>query len=828
MRLRALALIIPCAALASWAAVSLLTRTLVTGKEITPAGSYREIGGFPVRTLASPDGRWVAVLSSGDPQFVDIVSAKDGKAAHRISFEGQFGTSNREKGAYFGLAWSGTKLWVSQGDNGVVSGWRIANDGSATAEGELKNPNFAFAPQINNGTAGLAASSDGSFVLAVNNMTAKLRGFEGSLSILDTATGVRTGRIETPGFPLDAALLTRGSQADRKAYVSSERDGVVYVVDVPGRRMMKTLHTGDNPTHLLLNRRQTRLYVANSSSDTISVIDTLEDRVVQTFLVRPVELRGLPGATPLGMALNADETRLYAACADLNAIAVIDLRQGRLAGFIPTGWYPTDVACSGGMLHAAVAKGLGGRVPSLGDPPRRQVKGHLALIDEPGSDQLIAGAMAVAKNNRAGDLERLKREAKTYNPGIEHVIYIVKENRTYDQMFGDMPQGVGDPNLHLYGDDVIPNQRALARRFGLWDNFYCNAEMSADGWSWATAGIASEYVQRNAQYEYSGRERNYDYEGQSNGSPSDARGERNANDPPGGYIWDNARKHGVSLRNYGLYMAQGVPIPGSDGRPIAEDNQPAMKALIGVTNTDYRMYNLDYPDSDLYDAYGHTYPRREPPFGRFKSKSRFEEWRREYRELIALGTVPQLTILRFGNDHTNGTTPGSPSPASMIADNDYAVGQLVEEVTKGPLWAKTAIVIVEDDAQGGYDSVDGHRSICLVISPFTPRGRVHSQFANTDSALRTVEVLMGIESSNHYMATAEPLKAFGKTRVNREAYSAILPAEAVAKAVNTEASYRAADSARLFRTDREESAPDRELADILWGDRFGAEAPRPR
>jgi YVTN family beta-propeller protein len=824
---------------------------------LAATGSSADIGGFPVNMVPSPDHRFLAVTNSGIQEYVTVLDAQTGKIVSRVEFDGQAPKSTKKDGLYFGLCFTKTAdgrtlLYVSHGALDRITVHELSADGrlgDAIQAIDDRRPGF-IGLRMPNFPAGLALSSDGAKLYAVNNQTFALSDFKGSLSVIDTASGKRVDLIPLPGYPLDIATLTAGPHKDAKVYVTSERDGVVSVVDTKTLKVVKDIHVGANPTHLLLNADQSKLFVSNAGSDTVSVIETDGDEVVQTLNVRPVEQRGLPGATPLGMALSPDEKTLYVALADLDSIGVVDLSKGEPAGLIPIGWYPTGVYSNGTRLIATVGKGQRPANPNTvesymrnnpgpGKDPRGNMQGvdtgpnirfnerGLAVtLDLPDAKRLARLTQKAVDNNRFRSIDAYNKPGYFVNPGIKHVIYIVKENRSYDQFFGDFKQGNGDPSLLLYGDDVVPNQRALAKRFVLFDNFYANAEMSADGWSWSTAGIASEFVQRNAQYDYSGHDRNYDYEGQNNGSPVDAMGIRNVNDPPGGYLWDSFLKGHVEFRNYGFYMAEGVPIKTGEHSVIAEDNSIAMKAFEGRAALDFRMFDTDYADSQAWEKHGLTWPHQRKTFGDPPAKSRFEAWNRDYQRLLRENKVPPMMMVRFGNDHTNGTAPGSASPSAMMADNDYAVGQLVETVTNGPLWKDTAIIIVEDDAQGGFDHVDGHRSICFVISPYTRRGVVDSHFYNTDSALRTVQALFGLPASNQFMACASPLRVFGDKLLNAEPYRAILPPKATFT-VNTEASYRAADSAKLFSTDHEESASDAQLADILWGDRKGPKVPIP-
>jgi YVTN family beta-propeller protein len=822
-----------------------------------PVGTTVDVGGFPVNMAPSPDGKYVAVTNTGIEQYITIVDAGTGKIVSRLNFDGQAPDNKKKDGLYFGIRFfmdseGRTLLYVSHGAQDRISVMELQQNGVLTLPFRTysnKRPGLygAFMPHFQ---AGLALNRDGSRLYAVNNQTYALSDFKGSLSVIDTASGERKKIIDLPGYPLDATSLTRGPGKLEKLYVSCERDGLVAVLDPEKGSVIREIHVGTNPTHLLLNRSQTRLFVSNTESDTVSVIDTDTDTVVQTILVRPLEQRGLPGAGPLGLSLSSDEKTLYVALSNLDSVGQVDLTSGNLVGLIPAGWYPTAVSCAGSKLLVAVGKGIRPKNPNTiesyiennpgpGKDPRGNLqgvdtgpnirfneRGLVALLKTPSEQELIRLTKEANRNNQFRKIDEIARQTKKLNPGIEHVIYIVKENRTYDQFFGDFPQGNGDKSLLLYGDDVVPNQRALARRFVLLDNFFASAEMSADGWSWATAGIASEFVQRNAQYDYARRDRNYDYEGQNNGSPVDAMGLRNVNDPQGGYIWDACLRAKVEFKNYGFYMAAGVPIKTKNGTPIAEDNSIAMRAFKGRNADDFRMFDSDFADSDAWSLHHLTWPHHRKTWGNPSSRSRFEAWNRDYQQLLKEDRVPPLMLVRFGNDHTNGTSPDSASPQAMLADNDFAVGQLVEAVSKGRLWTKTAIVVVEDDAQGGFDHVDGHRSIALVISPYVQKGTVDSRFYNTNSAVRTVLQLLGMAPTNQFMGASWPLRVFSAKPSNSGAYHAVLP-PAKTFTVNTKNSYRAADSAILFHTDHEESASDAELADILWGDAKGPNVPVP-
>jgi YVTN family beta-propeller protein len=613
--------------------------------------------------------------------------------------------------------------------------------------------------------------------------------------------------------------------------VSSERDGVISVVDPVAMHHLRDVRVGANPTSLLLDRDQRRLFVSNSSGDTISLIDTQTDKVVKTILLRPQEVRGLSGATPLGMALSPTEDRLFVALADMNAVAVIDPVKGEVAGYIPAGWYPTACAVSpdGKRLFIANAKGLAARNSNAKPGPNGQyiqdlLEGTVAMVRLPTDLEFKQMTEAVLKNNKVAEARRTDFR----NPGIDHVIYIIKENRTYDQVLGDMKEGNGDPALTLFPREVTPNQHALAERFALLDNFYCCAEVSADGWNWSTSAMANEYVSRNAPYNYSGRGRVYDYEGQNNGVPVDIVGLPDVARAPGGYIWESAVRRDVSLRNFGFFTSFKNPETRTKSGPAtaAVENRPNKRALEGRTDTDYRLFDLNYADSDAWTLHNFNFPGRMKAFGKFNSTSRVQEWKREYDEFVGKRSMPKFMLVRLGNDHTKGTTAGQPSPRAYAADNDYAVGQLVEHVSKSPYWNKTAIFIVEDDAQNGYDHVDAHRSTAFVISPFVRRGTIDSQFHNTATTLRTMELILGLPPLCQYDAIARPYSFFAAEPANDAPYEAILPARSIVTQINAKTAYGAKESAKLA-FDKADAVPDDLLTRILWRAIKGAGTPEP-
>jgi len=814
---------------------------LITGKFITPLGKQTNVGSYPNNTLLSPDGKYLIVTSLGARTRLTVLSATDGSVVSQVDYTGNSPSQRgRSEGLFYGLAFGpttneGTLLYAAQGSDDQVSiltlsaeGKLTRTDKSVVIPSDMKRGTGENVTTLPLHIAGIGLNRSGTQLYAAANTGNPNRDMESALQVVDIPTGVVVRRIGVEGYPFAVAVVSKGANADRKVYVSSEQRGTVSVVDVDAGKTVKTIETGSSATALLFNRDQTRLFVANTGSDTVSIINTETDKVERTLLLRPIDARDLPGTTPQGMALSPDESTLYVALSDLNAVAVVDLKENQLKGFIPAGWYPTSVAVSpdGRKLFVANAKGTGVRNPNSAPVPiagssrpqyiQNIIEGTVSTIDiQPTMNVLNWYTSQVVTNNKIRpNLVKVAREALK-NPGIEHVIYIIKENRTYDQVLGDMSRGNGDPNLLMFGREITPNQHALAERFVLLDNFYCCAEVSGDGWNWSTAGMVSEYNSRNVVYGYTGKVRPYDYEGANNGVPVDLEGIPDVNTPPGGYIWDNCARNGVSYRNYGFFA-------------VFNENKPDKKALVGKTCPDFLQYNMDYADSEAWVKHGlQPAPRQIKEYGQYKDPSRMTAWLREFNQFVANKNLPKFMMVRLGRDHTSGTTPGTYSPRAMVADNDYAVGQLVEAVSKSPYWEKTAIFIVEDDAQNGYDHVDAHRSIAFVVSPYIRRGTVDHRFFNTDSTIRTMELLLGLPPLNQYTAVAEPLAVFTDTPQNSDPYQAILPAKEIVSEINGAQAYRAQDSLALLNPLVEESAPDEELNDILWHAIKGVDVPAP-
>ncbi|MCA1818250.1 MAG: beta-propeller fold lactonase family protein, partial [Acidobacteria bacterium] len=685
-------------------------------------------------------------------------------------------------------------------------------------------------------------------------------------------------------FPYGVAYLPARGAAEARVYVSCWNDSAIAVVGARSNRVLARVATGSHPTAMIFNRERTRLYVVNSNADSVSIIDTARDEEIERVNVRLSE-GSLLGQTPESLALSADGSTLYVANAHSNALAVVGLsarargesasvgrhshatsgdgdeRQGgesdrsRVRGFIPTGQYPSGVAVVGQTIFVGNGKGTGfenssvvvdnsGRAPNApndrfpagtgramktgGEYSVAIVSGNISAIRVPDAARLAAYTRQVMTND--GLVGRPRASLFRGASPIRHVIYVIKENRTYDELFGDIAasgdgtRADGDPALAIFGageasrspknepQNVTPNQRALALRFGLLDRFFVNAEASADGHNWSTAAITSDYTDKAFRWNYASRGHGYDFEGFNqlpSMSPSKdvppvlpppvtsedlanferrfipyLQGRSDVAEPASLYLWDAAARAGLSYRNYGEFIGTEsesfVRSVNADARRKYPDTSatafavPTKRALEGHHSTSYRNFDTLTPDAMTTDSYraaraasvGDPLVSASNPDARFRGNSRAGEWLKEFRgyvEELNAGRgdhLPNLSILRLPQDHTEGATADVPTPQFYVADNDYALGLIVEAVSKSPYWKDTAIFVVEDDAQDGPDHFDCHRSPALVVSAYNRPGALVHTFHSTVSLIRTIELLLGLAPMNQLDATAAPIDIF--------------------------------------------------------------------
>ena len=784
---------------------------LNSGYILQPAGKQIPLDTLPMSTALSPDGKYLLVLNGGyKPPSISVLSVADDKELSRTPVED----------AWLGLAFSpdGKMVYVGGGSRARV--YEFAFAGGQLTPGRQFETVPAAERVFQDFTGDVAVSPDGRLIYA-----AML--YRDAVFVINPQSGRVIERFKTGRRPYRILFHPDG----KSFFVTSWADGSIYHHQASDGQMLSRVGVGPHPTDMVWTTPPAtleegeekpdyaaRMFVSAANTNNVFVLGVSESSSLK--LVETINVAATPrhpvGMTPSALALTPDKSRLYVVCSDANAVAVADVRgkRTRVQGFIPTGWYPTAArALADGRLIVLNGRGVrsfpnpGGPNPSRrvapvheGGPvveftPRLQT-GTASVIAPFTDEELDNYTKTVLANSPYRDqlleyVETGENNPIPPRPGmpspIQHVIYIVKENRTYDQVLGDLGRGNGDPSLTLFNADTTPNQRKIANEFVLLDNFYVNSDVSADGHNWATAAIAPDYTQKMFPNSYAARRRHYDYEG---GEP--------ANSPPAGYIWTNVLAAGVSMRNYG-YFATNLPKPAADGTQVGVIRDPA---LAPVTNRMYRGFDLEYPDVERVKTF-------------LADLAGFEK----------AGQMPRFIIMRLGNDHTSGTSAGRISPLAAMADNDYALGQLVEGVSKSRFWPQTAIFVIEDDAQNGPDHVDSHRSPAFVISPYVRRGAIDSSLYNQTSVLRTMELILGVRPMTHFDAGARPMSACLQAKPDTRPYTAVEPKYSRTER-NPSTSPTAARSARMDFTEADRIDDD-ELNDILWRAIRGTEPPPP-
>jgi YVTN family beta-propeller protein len=819
------------------------------GWRVRPAG--HEIGvpklsiGFqgPQGAALSPDGSHLLALSSGAArqQSADLFDLRGGYRSDGVPYDALQGQS-----AFYGVAFSpdGTRAWGSGGGQNVIHRYRVDGD-RLTEVGQIAGDGLTF-------PAGLAygRTPRGARIYVADNLSGPPSGGNPpghAVSVIDprTDTVVNTIDLGTPLYPLGVAFDRRGA----KAYVTQWAGRSVSVIDTATETKAGDITLSpdplqaDHPSAIVANPRRDEVYTANANSDTVSVIDTRSDRVSATIDVALV--RGGPkGAIPAGLAVAPDGRTLYVAEAGENAVAVVDLDARRVRGFIPTAWYPADVEVTPDGRRLVVTNTndsgagpnpCGPRSPLLPQcPPKEEPRDAPSRdsIDPQYSGSMIKGSVSVIPVPRTrGALRRLTARVERNNQvraraqrepralrQIRHVIYVIKENRTYDQVLGSLPEGNGDGRLTLFDDRSAPNHRALARRFGIYDNFYADAEVSADGHNWSTQANATDYVDKTWPINYSpsprGRQRAYDFENvplalqfPTEPLPQDPTVTRPVAAQTVGYLWDNAWAHGVSYRDYGEYTTSGDC---TEPRSNTSDTTHLQARFGNPVDTQYPGYNLSCSD--------HT--TREP------------EWEREFRQFERDGNLPALEIVRLPNDHTRGTSPGAATPEAYVADNDVALGRLVDVLSHSRYWRDTVVLVTEDDAQNGPDHVDAHRTLGYAISAWS-RGGVDSTHLDTASMIATAEDLLGLPPMSIVDARASRMWALFGNRPDLRPYDArepeVVPFGDPGAPVNPRSAPMAAQSAR-WNFAKEDATPEVALNEAIWKSVRGRHArmPAPR
>ena len=800
---------------------------LPNGWRVTPVGQQVLTTDLPLNILTTADGKYALVATSGyNAHELTVVELATGRKV----------TKDTARQSWFGLAQDEKtgQIWWSGGGDAVINSFILAGE-KLTARPSYPvsktpaatNPEEGPPPGFRTGICYDAKSG------TLYSLTIIAKGGNKSFAWGDATSDKNTGGGISKHNLKDGMgdLSTRCGQRpydvvlarNNLLYVSDWAERVVLVVDPETLRTIGRIPVGEHPNQMVLHPKDDRLFVACASSNCVSVIDT-KSGTVQETIYTALFPQSPEGSTPDALAIEGDGETLFVANADNNCVCVIDIeapRRSQVKGFIPTGWYPTSLAVSRDDKQLLIGVGKG-NVTQSNKPEEARLRdalarpageggykripfphvgttlsGALSIVPMPSAEQLKKYTDQVYRNCPYSDkqLTLAPSDRKTAIPTkvgeaspIKHVIYIIKENRTYDQVFSDIPRGRRDPSLLMFGEEVTPNHHKLANEFVLLDNLYCNGHVSADGHPWSTMAYNTDYIARNWALTYSKRL----------GIDDDDDGDLTR--APSGYIWDSCKRHGLTYRSYGEY----------GGRVSQPD---------GTFKMDGRVPGLIGHVCPKYDLRVEGKPR-------MRDTENVAVFLEEFREYEKNGDLPQFIVMSLGENHTQGTTPGAPTPQACVASNDLALGQLVEGVSKSKYWHETAIFVIEDDAQNGADSVDAHRTIGLVISPYVRKGALDSTQYATVSMLRTMELILGLPPLSQFDASANPMFNSFTDKPDLTPYEHVKPVKINLNARNERTAYGAERSQKMDFTEYDK-IDDFELNEILWRAIKGADAPLP-
>jgi DNA-binding beta-propeller fold protein YncE len=744
------------------------TQPLATGVRLDAVGDAIDLGSMPLAMAVAPGGDKVAVVLSGwREQGVQIVDLKSRKAVQTLT----------QPSAFYGIAFSrdGKELFVSGGNEDAVFcySWR---DGAAAFERKIVLAEKAPGKPGSRYPAGLAVSRAGNYLYVAENVG-------DSVAVVDLTAAKVVQRFPTDHYPYaveaasDGKVYVSAWAADTVAEFQTKPDGLL--------NPLSKLKVGPRPSALLSNRSGSRLFAALSGTDQIAVIDTARG-TVSRYLSDAAPAGPSEGSTPNALALSPDESQLFVAEADNNAVAIFDVSEGhsgdapsRLKGRIPTDWYPTALVDSGGQLLVLSGKGHGSHANPDGPTPGEGIKrplgydlGQLNGTLRSCPDKFSSSALAEHSARVAEANNWQARPAREGYPPFKHVVYIIKENRTYDQVLGDLKEGDGDPSLVFFGKTISPNHHALALRFGLFDRFFTNAEVSSQGHIWSTAAYVTDFGEKVIPSAYSDRREGVDGE--------------EIDEPINGFLWTLAKKKGVSFRDYGemVKVPEGWPVT---QREVADSLSPT------------------YPAFDL----------------KVTDQARADAWIAELQKFVRDGDMPKLEVMHLPGDHTAGGRTGYRTPRAFMADNDLALGRIVEALSKSPYWKDTVIFVLEDDSQAGPDHVDSHRSCFFAISAYNRPGTIH-RFANTTDVVAAIEDILGLGRLSKFDYFSRPLSDLFVETPDLSPWTSIVP-QADMNETNAPATPAAKMSEGL-----DFSAPDRvddaAFNQILWSIMKGSEA----
>jgi YVTN family beta-propeller protein len=787
---------------------------LPNGWHLTPVGKHLETSDLPLNIIPLADGKHVLLSTNGfNRHEITVINLDELKVIDKAGvYQSWFGMATDAKKE---------KVWWSGGGSGQLHTFNL-NNGKLERTSEpdvnpakIKAKDLLKLPDLVKSTKSFRS---GLYVDDASSTLYSLDINEGTLLVINLKTN-DTKTVDLGGRPYDLIM----DRARNLIYVSDWSGKQVLVVSPVELRVLAKIQVGEHPNQIVRHPKDNRIFVACASSNSVSVIDTKRGIVTETIHTSLFP-RAPEGSTPDALCVSPDGETLYVANADNNCLAVIDIEdvnRSQVKGFIPTGWYPTAVSMTndGKNILIGVGKGNQSKPNPFFTPEQIKAKeedevksivrklmpypyigttlsGTLSVVPVPDEKQLKEYTAQVYRNCPYSDelLTNAPNKVKTAIPSkvgdtspIKHVIYIIKENRTYDQVFGDMKIGNGDPSLTMFGEKVTPNHHKIASEFVLLDNLYCNGQVSRDGHPWSTMAYHTDYIARDWHLTYSRRK----------GVDDDDEG--NLSNAPSGYIWDACARAGISYRNYGEY---GKRVSDGQGGQKMEGRVPG---LIGHTCPNYGISKVKGK--------------------RARDTDNVDTFLSEFKEFEKNGNLPKFIVMSMGEDHTDGTTPGSYTPEACVGSNDLALGRLVEAVSKSKYWPEIAIFVIEDDAQNGPDHVDAHRTVGLVISPYTKRKHLDSTQYSTVSLIRTMELILGLSPLSQYDAAARPMFNSFTDKADLTPYESVA-AKIDLEKKNTPLSYGADRSLKMDFTEYDR-IDDFELNEILWRAVKGKDAPLP-
>ncbi|HKP31219.1 MAG TPA: bifunctional YncE family protein/alkaline phosphatase family protein, partial [Chitinophagaceae bacterium] len=742
-----------------------------------PAGRSVPLGDLPLNIAVSPTKKYLAVTNNG--QSVQSIQLIDPKAERVLD------TKVIPK-SWYGLVFTSDEkfLYASGGNDNWILKYAITN--SKLVLNDSIKLGKKWPEKISPAGIALNDATNRMYVVTKEN---------NSLYVIDTKAKSVLNKLDLGAEGYTCILSKNKTQL----YISVWGGRKILIYDIASNSFTAEIPVGDHPNEIILSKNGKYLFVANANDNSVSVVDIAQKKELEV-LNAALYPNAPAGSTTNGLALSADEKKLYIANADNNCLAVFDVEEpGRShsLGFIPVGWYPTNIEVVGKKIFVSNGKGFSSFANPKGPNPvsKRQsveyqkgvlsdynrleyigglMKGTMSIIDEPGEKKLAQYSLQVYANTPYTKEKELNAGGEPGNPipmkvgdksPIKYVFYILKENRTYDQVLGDMPEGNGDTSIVLFGEQITPNQHKLAREFVLLDNFYVDGEVSADGHNWSTSANATDYLEKNWPTNYGSR-----------GGSYDAEGTRKIANPKAGFIWDYCKRAGVSYRTYGEF---------------ADD----YKANIPVLEGHFCPYFTSWDQ-------------------RVRDTTRFYQWKREFDSMLAINKVPQFNSLRLINDHTEGLHIGRPTPYAHVADNDLSVGMFVEYLSKSSIWNESVVFIVEDDAQNGPDHVDAHRTTAYLAGGYVKRKFIDHTMYSTSSMLRTIELILGLPPMSQYDAAATPMWRCFTSTVNSNGFASV-PANIDLNEKNVK--YTA--SAKLSETfdfTKEDRIPDMLFSQVIW------------